>query len=386
MSFRVLVLLTLLAASGPLATDLYLPSLPILRTDLNADVLYIQLTLTSFLLVFALAQILYGPFSDRFGRRPAMISGIFLFFLGTIICTFASSIYILIFGRIVQALGACAGPVIIRAMVRDSYPPDRSRAVLGSIASAMAVAPIIGPVIGGFLTHEFGWQACFAFLTVLTGSMLIWGYGQLPETNQNRTSQLGLRLFVRNFADMLRNRIYIGYLICGASIYTGLFAFISGSSFVFVELLHLSPFQFGFCFAAAVVGFMIGAQAAARLPWSNPKTAGVGAAICFVSGVAQLGFLQSGILSVPSLLGPMIIYMIGFGLAAPSCQAGALEDYPERAGAASALFGLFYYGVAAIAGLYIGHSYQDSAFPMVALIAASGTISVIGWLRFLSRP
>ena len=386
MSFRVLVLLTLLAASGPLATDLYLPSLPILRTDLNADVFYIQLTLTSFLLVFALAQIVYGPLSDRFGRRPAMMSGIFLFFLGTIICTFSSSIYILIVGRIVQALGACAGPVVIRAMVRDSYPPDRSRSVLAGIASAMAVAPIIGPVIGGFLTHEFGWQACFIFLTILTGAILIWVWAQLPETNQSQTSELGLRLFVRNFSDMLQNRLYIGYLVCGAAIYTGLFAFISGSSFVFVELLSLSPFQFGICFAAAVVGFMIGAQAAARLPWSNRKTAGAGTAICFIAGLAQLAFLQSGILSVPSLLGPMIVYMIGFGLAAPSCQAGALEDYPERAGAASALFGLFYYGIAALAGLYIGHSYQDSALPMVAMIAASGVISVIGWLRFLYRP
>jgi len=371
-SLTVAVLLTALVALGPISTDLYLPSLPAIGTAFAVNAAEVQLTLSVFLAGFAVSQLVYGPLADRFGRRPVILAGLALYLVATALCVVAPDIEVLILARFLQALGACVGPVLGRAVVRDVYGREGAAQILSYMGMAMALAPAFGPIIGGYLEVWFGWQANFlvllAFaLIILTAVMMI-----LPETNRwmdpmaTRPGRL-----TATYLGLLRDRSYLGYVMIVAFAYSGIFSFISGSAFVLIGLVGLSPDQYGFCFAAIVVGYMIGTFFSGRMTkkLGLERMIQLGALVQCFGGLLGLSLYFAGILSVLSIVGPMAVFMVGTGLVLPNAQAGAIGPFPKNAGSASALLGFFQMGFAALVGIAVGHGSGASALPMVAAVA-----------------
>ncbi|MCP4233403.1 MAG: multidrug effflux MFS transporter [Gammaproteobacteria bacterium] len=371
----VIILLTMLTALGPITTDLYLPSLPSIQAYFDTDVPTVQLTLSVYLVVFAICQLFYGPMSDRYGRRPVLILGTFIYFLGAIVCLIASSIEMLIAGRMLQALGGCAGIVLARSVVRDVYGQQKSAKMLSYMGTAMALAPGLGPIIGGYLTVAFGWQANFGILVAFGGLCLLGIIFLLQETNVHKDPDAvhPVQTF-NNFLKLLSNRTYAGYLLTAAFSYSGLFAFISGSSFVFINVVGLTADQYGYCFAAAVVGYMIGTQIGGRSveKFGIPSVVKWGTIVSAISGIAMLATAMASMTSVAAILIPMVFYMAGMGMTLPNSMAGAIGPFPKMAGAASSLAGFAQYGIASFVGLGVAHSFDMTELPMATGVATMG--------------
>ncbi len=383
-SLIVSVLLTAMVALGPISTDLYLPSLPAIGRDFGVANAEVQLTLSVFLAGFAFSQLAYGPLSDRFGRRPVILGGLALYLLATLVCAFAAAIEVLILARFFQAVGACVGPVLGRAVVRDIYGRERAARMLSYMGMAMALAPAFGPILGGFLEVWFGWRANFAVLGIFATATLAAALVTLPETNQWKSPDATRPGHILgNYRSLLRHRSYLGYVIITACTYSGIFSFISGSSFVLIGLLGLTPDVYGFCFAAIVVGYMIGTFFSGRLTvkLGLERMVQLGTAVQVVGGFAGVALYLAGIVTVPSIVGPVMVFMAGTGLAMPNSQAGAIGPFPQMAGSASALLGFFQMGLAALVGIAVGHGSGESAFAMmaaIALVALGGALAY--WL------
>ncbi|NIA68110.1 multidrug effflux MFS transporter [Pelagibius litoralis] len=389
-SLSVTVLLTVLVALGPISTDLYLPSLPAIGTAFAVDAAAVQLTLSVFLAGFACGQLICGPLSDRFGRRPIILGGLALYLLASLLCVVAPDIEVLILARFLQALGACVGPVLGRAVVRDVYGREGAAQVLSYMAMAMALAPAIGPIVGGYLEVWFGWQANFLLLTAFASLALIAILAILPETNKwmDPAATQPARL-AANYLTLLRHRSYLGYAMIIAFSYAGIFSFISGSAFVLIGLLGLSPDLYGFCFAAIVVGYMIGTFLSGRLTkrLGLERMIQLGSLVQGFGGLLGLLLVLGGMVTVVSVVGPVAVFMIGCGLVLPNAQAGALGPFPRIAGSASALMGFFQMGFAALVGIAVGHGSGTSALPMMAAIALVSLGAILAyWLVVRLAP
>lgn len=391
-SFVVGVVLTGLVAFGPLSTDLYLPSLPGIARAFSTDAAAAQLTLSVFLLGFAAGQILYGPLSDRFGRRPVLLIGIVVYLAGTAACALAPSIGALTAARFVQAVGACSGVVLARAIVRDLYAPERAASVLAYMASAMAIGPMIGPVIGGQVEIRLGWRANFALLALFGAIMLLAVLATLQETNKSKDpAALAPQRMAANFAEMLAARRFVGCALTATFCYGGLFTFISVSSFVLIDVVGLRPDAYGLSFAVMVVGYMIGALSAGRLVQrlGVDRVMRSGGILAAASGVtmAALALMAGAEIGVLDIVPPMMAYGAGVGWVLPAATAAAVGPYPEKAGAASSLLGLIQMCVAAAIGAAVGHMLDGTARPMAVAIAICGlgTLASILTLTRLQR-
>jgi len=391
-SLTVSVLLTAMVALGPISTDLYLPSLPAIGAALGVGQGQVQLTLSVFLAGFAVSQLACGPLSDRFGRRPVILAGLVLYLAASLACAAATSIEMLILARFCQAVGACVGPVLGRAAVRDIYGRERAARMLSYMGMVMALAPAFGPILGGFLEVWFGWRANFLLVSAVALVLLAATLAILPETNQWKSPDATRpgRL-LGNYRSLLRHRSYVGYVLIVAFTYSGIFSFISGSSFVLIGLLGLSPEVYGFCFAAIVVGYMIGAFISGRFTVriGLERMVQLGTAVQVAGGLAGLALYAADIVTVASIVGPVAVFMIGTGLAMPNAQAGAIGPFPRMAGAASALLGFCQMGLAAVVGIVVGHGSGQSALTMmaaIALVALGGALSYWLVVRPAPRP
>jgi DHA1 family bicyclomycin/chloramphenicol resistance-like MFS transporter len=383
---RLIALLAALTAFGPLSTDLYLPSLPSLALYFSVPASDVQLTLSVFLGAFAVSQLVYGPVSDRFGRRPALLAGAVLFAIGSLACALAPTIETLIAARFVQAVGACSGPVVCRAVVRDLYAPEQAARALAYIGAAMALAPAIGPVIGGVLEHGLGWRANFVLVAALAAASIATIWFALAESNRQRDAgALAPARMLANYRRLLAHRQYRGLLLTATAMYSGLFCFISGSSFVFIGAFELTPSQYGLCFGAVVCGYIAGSIISTR----------VGRRL----GLHRLGVLGLTVLAgagllmavagiawplAATVLVPMILFMLGYGLAMPATVASALGPFPQIAGAASALIGFCQFAVAALIGYALSHAAPGSAAGMSVAIAALGVAALVAYVAIAS--
>ncbi|MGH6933070.1 MAG: multidrug effflux MFS transporter [Dongiaceae bacterium] len=392
-STAVTALLSALVAIGPLSTDLYLPSLPGLARDFGVATADVQLTLSVFLAGLAVAQLVHGPLSDRYGRRPVLLAGLCIYLVATVACMVAPSISLLVAARFVQAVGACVGPVLGRAVVRDVHGREGAARILSYLSAAMALAPAIGPILGGFLEISFGWRANFMALAIYGGLGLLATFLMLPETNGHPDPEAARPARIAaGYRGLLGHRAYVGYVLCCACSYSGIFAFISGSSFVLVDVVGLPPDAFGFCFGAVVCGYIIGTILAGRLSrrFDLDRLIAVGAKIAMLAGLLLVGLAAAkvattGLAGGLAIVLPMLIYMIGIGLVLPNSIAGAVGPFPRAAGAASALLGFIQMTMAAIAGFIVARHYDHTSVPMALgiVIAAIAT-----WLSFrlLVRP
>jgi MFS transporter, DHA1 family, multidrug resistance protein len=382
-TFALTALLAALSAVGPLTTDMYLPSLPDIVRLLGTDTAQGQLTISAYLIGFAVGQIVYGPVADRHGRKPALIGAIALYCAASFACGVSTSIEMLIGARALQALGGCGGIVLARAIVRDLYSGARAGRELSLISSVMALAPVLAPIAGGALQTAFGWRSVFATLVAagLAGITVIWLL--LPETLVQRAAEpVSFASMLKSYRAVARDGPYLAYLGLATTSYAGLFAWISGASFVLQELYGLSPLGFGIAFALGSVGFMIGASAATRivLRLGLDGTMGFGCLAMAAGGLGMAGSVALGLTSALSLVLPMAVYLAGLGMVLPQSIAGAMTPFPERAGAASALLGFIQQAVAALCGAVVGYFLGHSAWPLASAVACMGSISLLLWI------
>jgi DHA1 family bicyclomycin/chloramphenicol resistance-like MFS transporter len=382
-TFALTTLLAALSAIGPLTTDMYLPSLPDIARQLNASTAQAQFTISAYLIGFAVGQIFYGPVSDRHGRKPILIAAIALYCIASLACSLSTSIEMLIVARAWQALGGCGGIVLARAIVRDIYSGARAGRELSLIASVMALAPVLAPIAGGFLQTYFGWRAVFFTLVAagFAGVGIVWA--ALPETLKLRAAEpLSMTSILRSYRLVARNPAYLAYLGITAASYAGLFVWISAAAFVLQDLYRLSPSDFGIAFALGSVGYMAGSALAARVvvAFGLDGVLGIGAGTCAAGGIGMVLAVACGFPSSLALVFPMAVYLAGLGMVLPQGIAGALTPFPERAGAASSLFGFVQQSVAALCGAVVGWLLGESAWPLAIGVAAMGCVTLVLWL------
>lgn len=382
------VLLTVMVGFGPLATDMYLPSLPAMARSFDTTTGQVQLTLSGFLVGFAFAQLLMGPLADRFGRRPVLIGATALFFLTSVACVVAPSIDALIGIRIIQGVGACAGGVIGRAIVRDVYPAEDAGRVLAYMAAAMAAAPLIAPFIGGQLTIMFDWRANFVALTLFSLTFLVIVAALMPETNRHMNPEATRPdKLIGNYIALLKSKEYMGYLMTNGCVFAGLFAYISGSPFVFIDVLGVDPEYFGFYFGFGVVAFSAGSTMTGRLSrrFEGHQLLGAGALLAAASGLIMAGLALTTPANVWTVLIPMAAFGIAIGLVMPMGMAGAIGPFPQMAGTAAALVGFAQMLFGAVAGYLVGQLHNDTIIPMVLIIAASGVATLVSYVTMVHR-
>jgi len=336
-----LPLLMAMTAIGPTTLNILVPALPALATRLAADTGTVQLTLSLYLLSLAGAQLVLGPLSDRFGRRPVVLAGLTINVLASIAAIAAGSIHALIAARILQAIGASSGIVIGRAIIRDRYERDRAAAMIGLVTTAMVIAPMIAPFIGGVLDTAFGWEAIFVFIALASGAVLLWALLALPETKAATTSQTAGRLW-QEWRELLTHAKFHGYVLCAALGSAAFFLFLGGGPHVVVTQMGRSSAEYGVWFAITSIGYMAGNFAASRFSQR------LGVDLMIMIGLV---FQLAGSVFIAVLVatmwqaGPAIIFLpqtvisFGSGLLLPNAIAGAVSVRPQAAGTASGLTG-----------------------------------------------
>ncbi len=330
-TFALTALLAALSAVGPLTTDMYLPSLPDIARQLGASSAQVQLTISAYLIGFAAGQIIYGPVSDRHGRKPVLIGAIALYCVASLACALSTSIEMLIVARAFQALGGSGGIVLTRTIVRDIYSGAHAGRELSVIGSVMALAPVLAPILGGLIQTAFGWRVTFLALVGagFAGAAVVWAL--LPETLNTRAAEpVSLPSMLRSYRIVGRNRAYLAYLSITAASYAGLFAWISGSAFVLQDLYGLAPFDFGVAFALGSVGYMTGSAIAARLVirLGLDGVLGLGGCACAAGGLAMVAAVAFGL---------VVLHVAGSSHGGLSCRPrhGAAAGHRRRDDAVS---------------------------------------------------
>jgi DHA1 family bicyclomycin/chloramphenicol resistance-like MFS transporter len=374
-SAALVLLLAILTAMGPLSTDMYLPSLPAIGRAFATDAGQVQLTLSVFLVGFALGQIVYGPVADLYGRKPVLLAGLILFVAASFGCMVATSIGALVAARFIQAVGACAAVVLARAIVRDLHSSEDSARILSLMGAIMGLVPAVAPIIGALLEQAFGWRASFGLSAALALGLALVVAMWLPETvpagERGRWTARGMMADFARLSAHAKFRRYTAAVCLG---YGGLFAFISGSSFVLQGHYGLDELEFGLSFALAVLGFIIGTLIAAAFTRriGVERTVAIGTMALAVGGAAMALLVLIEPPHFLHVLAPMVVYMAGIGLTLPSAMAGAITPFPERAGTASSLVGFSQMTFAAIVGVMVGHLVEHTPNALAWTIAVLG--------------
>lgn len=377
MTFRILLILGLLCAFAPMAIDLYLPSFSVLAGVFEVSIEQVQKSLAAYFVGLAIGQLVYGPLADRFGRRRPLLVGTGIFTLASLLCAFVSSLEWLIVARFLQALGGCAGMVIYRAVVRDMCDTLESARVFSQLMLVMGVAPMLAPLLGGWLLVAFGWQSIFLVLCAfgLLALLVIW-HG-LPETSgPARPASAGV---VRAYLGMFRDPALVGYGLAGGLGIAGMFAYIAGSPFVFIELYAVDPANYGWLFGTNAAGFILAAQVNTFLLRRHGPA-------YWLRRVAWLYVVAAGWLFAMAVVGPvrlwplflpLFVVIASLACILPNATACAMAGQGEKAGVASATLGFLQFGVAAASASLVTLFHDGSARPMTGVIFACALASLL---------
>lgn len=382
--FFLLIILGSLMALDPLTIDMYLPAFDAIKNDFNTSMSYVEFSVSSFFIGMASGQLIYGALSDRFGRRKPLLAGMMIYFFATIGCIFAPNIQVFIACRLLQSFGGCAGLVITRAVIRDVFSPKKVAIFISNMALVVGLAPILAPSIGGFISHHFGWRAIFVTLLTLNFLCMLSIYNFLPETNFKRLEKLSLKSTVKSYYNLFKSKNFVGYLFTDTIFRAGMFAYIAGSPFVFINLLKIPANQYGLVFGLNGVGLTLAAQLNRRLlSWFTPKQILKSAVI--IAFIASLGiFSMSFSLSSKYIfLMILFIYLASLNFISPNAVAGALEKQGHQAGVASAAYGFCQWTMASFFSFFVGHFHNGTALPMTGAILACGVIAFLTFMFIL---
>jgi MFS transporter, DHA1 family, multidrug resistance protein len=373
------ITLGLLSAIGPFAIDMYLPALPDIGRNLHADTSAVQMSLTVFFIALSLGQSVYGPLSDMIGRKAPLYLGLALFSIGSIGCALAPSVGTLIAFRFLQGIGACAGMVIPRAIVRDLHTGVDATRLMSLLMLVFSISPILAPLTGSFVIEFGGWRAVFwaVLAAAVVGCAIL---GTLAETRPPaERARSSIRGAVAAYGLLLRDRHFLGLAFIGAFGISSFFVYLSNSPFVLIEHYHLSPRLYSVCFSANAASFFAVAQLTASLAARFGLRRLVRGAVIVYATVmlALLAVFASG---VDNLYVLAVFLFVGYGclgLVIPTTAVLALEEYGEIAGTASALIGTIQFVTGAVIMLFVGSFLNGTALPMVAGIAGCAAVALV---------
>ena len=363
-----ILILSALMAFTSLSTDIYLPAMPVMSAELHGNA---ELTITGFLIGFAIAQLIWGPISDHLGRRIPLFIGMTLFIIGSAGCALSTDITHIVFWRVFQALGACTGPMLARAMIRDLFSRTRAAQMLSTLVIVMAIAPIAGPLIGGQMIKFTSWHAIF-WLLVVIGALMFASLWWLPETlAEEKRVKASVKGAFQNYGALLRNRKFMQFTLSLTSYYVAAYAFITGSPFVYIRYYGVEPQHYGGLFAVNIVGVM-------GMSFVNRKLVtryALETLLKYASSVAALAAVllaASGWFDVGGLVlmvGLIFVFFSMNGIIAASSTAAALDAVPGNAGSASALIGSLQYGSGIVSSLLLATLSDGTPWTMAWIIA-----------------
>ena len=360
---RVLLVLSTLLGFASISTDLYLPAM---AAALHADAGTVELTIAGYLVGFGAGQLFWGPVGDRYGRRGPVAIGLVLFVIGSAGCAVSASASQMIGWRIVQAVGACAGVVLARAMVRDLYPRDRAAQMLSTLMTVIAIAPLLGPILGAQTLALAGWRAIFWTL-VGVGLLTLAGLFALPETlpRERRNAEPLARAFAR-YGELVRRRALLGYAGAVGFFYAGTFAYVAGTPFAYIGYHHVSPQLYGGLFALGIVGIMATNVVNARLVTriGSDRLLRAEPAIAAFAGVGSALTAWTGGGGLAGLVASLFVFVSATGFIVANSIVGALALVPQRAGAVSALVGAIQYGSGMVGSALVGTFANGTPGPM----------------------
>jgi DHA1 family bicyclomycin/chloramphenicol resistance-like MFS transporter len=362
----VIAVLIAVATLNSLSINMIVPALPSMAAGLATDFASVQLTLSSYLFATAIAQLVHGPLSDKFGRRPVLMTGMLLYILASVICLVATSVWIVILGRILQGVGAAAGFALGRAIVRDLYEREKAASMLGYITMGFSLAPMVAPLLGGLISDHFGWRLIFLFLTGVGCTLLLITWTALPETRRpvpEGEKRIG---FLASFAILAKIPAFWAYALATGFMTSVFFAFLGGTPYVAMTLFGMTGTDYGLYFVFVPIGFFIGNFLTARLTMrvGSGRMMRIGNLVSLGASIGSLLLLASGWRHPLALFAPIYLVGLSNGLSNNNAIAGAVSVRPHLAGAASGIAGSFQIGFGAVATVIIGYLLTLTSSPM----------------------
>lgn len=377
------LVLSLLLGLQPITTDLYLPALPALQDELGATFAQTQLTLTALLLAFGLSQLVWGPLSDRYGRRPVLLLGLMAYVLASVASALAPTMSWLISARIVQGVAMGAGVMCARAIVRDLYPPLEGARVMSKGLTGLGITACFSPALGGLLADWLNWHAALLALSVYgaaTLALVLWRFEEtLARPNAQALQPRGL---LRAWREILRHPTFRSYSALAVTSYTGLFCFLAGSPFVFIQLMKWSRTAYGLLMFSISLAYILGTFICRRLVprIGVPRTVAWAAGLTLAGGTLMAAVVLTGQQEGWALMLPFYLFMLAHGVHQPCSQSGAIGPFPRTAGTASALNGFLMMLTAFAAGAWLGIRTDGTAWPMVLGIwLSSSGVALVAW-------
>ncbi|ORT49648.1 multidrug transporter [Vibrio sp. qd031] len=379
LSLFLFILLGAISAITPLAIDLYLPAMPAIADGLGTEANRVQVTLTIYTVGFALGQLLHGPLADSYGRKPVLVAGVAAFGLAAIGCTFAPNIDTLIAVRAIQGFAGAAAAVVIQAVVRDMFQREDFARTMSFITLVMTVAPLAAPLIGGYLSVFLGWRFIFGVLVVYSILIMIAILKYIPETLPVEKRQpLRLKSTLQNYARLLTNKVVLGLVLCGAFSFSGMFAFLTAGSFVYIDIYGVAPEHFGYLFGLNVVTLILMTTLNGRIVKQKGSHYMIRLGLT-IQSIAGLGLLSAWVFDLGLwVIVPSVMLFVGvMSTIGSNTMALLLEEYPSIAGTASSLAGTLRFGVGGLVGFAITLMPSEQSWPMLVTMAFCSMLSVV---------
>jgi DHA1 family bicyclomycin/chloramphenicol resistance-like MFS transporter len=377
---RLIWILGILSAFSAFGLDMLLPSLPAIGDELSASAASIQLTLSVFFIGFSIGQLIYGPLSDHFGRKPILLAGILLYTLTAILSALTDTIETLVILRFLQALGGGAVIVVARATVRDKFTSVAGARVMSSIMMITALVPLLAPIVGGYVFTWMGWRAVFWLMGVISILSLAATLSWVPETNNNRGRDSGKLIEAfHGYKIVLANIYSIRCILSGGFAFAGLFGFLAASPFVYIEYYGIAPQHYGFVFAINVFGVMVGSWInRSQVTRYGPETMmRLGTYVHAGAGIIMLLLLLAGLVNLGVIVVLGVFFLAPLHLIAANALTRSTESFPRQAGAVTALFGTAQYGLGGIAALAVGQLHNGTPFAMGVVVCACGILCLL---------
>jgi DHA1 family bicyclomycin/chloramphenicol resistance-like MFS transporter len=367
------LLLVALTACGTMGMHVIIPALPATARALDMSISTTQLTITLYLVGLAVGQLLYGPVSDRFGRRPVLLFGLTLFTAASVVVACAPNAGVLIGSRILQSIGGCAGLVLGRAAVRDSATPDKAAGQLALLTLVMSMVPALAPAVGGYLTAYIHWRASYVLLAAMGGLTLLVTVCILPETNRERIGGSSFAALLSGYVILTRSRSFLGYAVGGACSTTSFYAFMSASPFIFENVLHRPTQEVGIYYIFLMGGVALGSFLANRLSRIVGLRRGLRLAnfVTIAGATLFMLFDIADFLSAASVTGAVTLFMVGAGMASPFALAGSVSVNPRAIGSASGMYGFFQMGYGMLCTVAVETWHPGAIYPVALIMLAS---------------
>jgi len=391
LSKRMIILLAAVSALGPVGMQILLPALPVIKQKFYVTNDVAQLTLSLSMLAIAIGTLVYGPLSDKFGRKRVMLVGIIITIFGSIVCFVADSIMLLISGRFIQAFGGAVGLVLARAIVRDVYGPEEAARVIATLVMVMVVLPMMSPALGGELMQRFGFESVFIVIAFASAIAFVFLFLWLPETLAKPVPFEGVKSMLMTFSKLFASRVFCGYAFCVTFVSVVFFSFISAAPEIMVSVLKRPPTEYGYYFIMIPAGFMTGNYVARHYgrTISIDNMIAIGASIGVFGIVLALILQTLGMSSPVALFLPIALAVFGNGITLPNAQAAAINEFPEYAGTASGLTGFLQMAVSSVAAQAVALIFNGTVYPLLGLMLVASIISLLifrwGVLNFKKR-